>query len=192
MSAWAVLVSLTFAATIVASDIHIKVLHRDKAFDFDRVHVWAWHPDGAGGVKMALTAEDNPEQMRARIEPTIKQTVQEALAARGLTLRVDEQPQPPDVYITYYVLLSTNAAAETAQMFGATTPEWTLPPVAMPTTNLRIIERGSLVLDVSSAATRTIVWRAVAQAEIDRGRSEPERLDRIQRAIRDLIKRWPK
>jgi hypothetical protein len=190
MSSSVLLLSLTLAAAIVAGDVRIKVMHRDKAFDLKGVRTWAWHPDGAGGVKMALTANDDPEKMRARVEPTIKQTVQEALTARGVTLAA--AGQTPDVYLTYYVLLSTNMAAETAEVFGATTPEWTLPPVAMPTTNLEVIERGSLVIDVASAATRSLVWRAVAQAEIERARSEPDRLGRIQRAISDLIKRWPK
>jgi len=140
---------------------------------------------------MALTANDDPEQMRARVEPTIKQVVEEALTARGMTQTPAGQPAP-DVYVAYYVLLSTNTAAETAQFFGATTRDWELPEVAMQTTNLRIIERGSLVIDVSSAASRTLVWRGLAQAEIDRARSDADRLARIQQAIRDLIKKWPK
>jgi hypothetical protein len=36
------------------------------------------------------------------------------------------------------------------------------------------------------------VWRGLAQGEIDRARSDAERRERIQRAIRDLIKKWPK
>lgn len=190
MSSSTLLFSLALAAAVVAGDVRLKVMHRDKTFDFEGVRTWAWHPDGAGGVKMALTANDDPERMRARVEPTIKQAVHDALAARGLMPVGAEQH--PDVYITYYVLLSTNIAAETAEVFGATTSEWSLPSVALPTTNLQVIERGSLLIDVSSVATRTLVWRGVAQAEIDRARSEPDRLGRIQRAISDLIKRLPK
>jgi hypothetical protein len=175
---------------IAGAGVKLKVLHRDKNFDFGGVRTWAWHPDGAGDVKMVLTPDDDPVTMRERVEPTIKQAVEEALASRGLSMRADGQM--PELYVTYYVLLSANAHAETAEMFGATTPNWALPALAEPTTNLRFLEQGSLVLDISSTANRTVVWRGAAQAEIDRSRTEPERRARIQQAIKDLLKKLPK
>jgi hypothetical protein len=177
-------------STIVAAGVKIKVMHRDKEFNFGAVRTWAWHPDGAGDVKMVLTADDDPVKMRERVEPTIKQAVEEALTSRGLSMLTNGQT--PQLYVTYYVLLSTGANAETAQYFGATTPNWALPEVAEQTTNLRFLEQGSLVLDISSTANKTVIWRGVAQAEIDRSRSEEERRARIQQAIKDLIKKLPK
>ena len=97
-----------------------------------------------------------------------------------------------DLYVTYYVLLSAQSMAETAEMFGAATPDWALPPVAAQTTNFRVMEQGSLVLDVSAATTRAVVWRGVARAELDRSSSDPERRERLQQAVKDLLRKLPK
>src|SRR5581483_6093296 len=78
-------------SAVVAAGVKIKVVHRDKEFNFGSVRTWAWHPEGAGDVKMVLTADDDPAKMRERVEPTIKQAVEEALTSRGLSMLTNGQ-----------------------------------------------------------------------------------------------------
>src|SRR5688572_10799294 len=74
----------------------------DKKFDFAKVRSWAWNPDGAGQVKMARTPDDNPEAVRKRAEPIIKEAVAGELASRKLQLTDTN----PDLTLTYYLLLT--------------------------------------------------------------------------------------
>jgi Domain of unknown function (DUF4136) len=164
--------------------------HRDETFDFRGLRTWAWHPTGAGDVRMALTADDNPAAVKDRYGPTILQAVEQELARRQLTLAGNTEP--PDLYVNYYLLISTNMSAQTLGQFAPSVPEWGLPLFSGATQSLRVIEQGSLVLDVTSSASKTLVWRGVAQAEIHRERADAERLSRIRDAIKQVIGKFPK
>jgi hypothetical protein len=163
--------------------------HRDEAFDFRGLRTWAWHPTGAGDVRMALTPDDNPAAVRQRFEPTIKDAVRQELARRRLNPAAAEQA---DLHVIYYLLISTNMSAQTLGEFAPAVPDWGLPPFSGATTSLRVIEQGSLVLDVTSRARTSLVWRGVAQAEIHRQRTDAERQVRIRDVIRQLIDKFPK
>jgi hypothetical protein len=117
------------------------------------------------------------------------QAVEQELPRRGLTLAGDTGQ--PNLYVNYYVLISTNMSAQTLGQFAPSVPEWGLPLFSGATQSLRVIEQGSLVLDVTSSASKTLVWRAVAQTEIDRERKDAERMARIRDAIKEMIGKFP-
>ena len=52
----------------------------DKTFSFAGLSTWAWHPQGAGDVRLALTADDDPKRVAARIEPVILPATERQLA----------------------------------------------------------------------------------------------------------------
>jgi Domain of unknown function (DUF4136) len=175
----------------VALDANVKVrAQRDETFEFRGLRTWAWHPSGAGDVKMAVTPDDNPAAVQARVEPVIKDAVEKELATRRLMQA--GPPDTPHLYVNYFVLISTNMSAQTMGQFVPTVPEWGLPPFSGATQSLRVFEQGSLLIDVTAAATRTIVWRGVAQAEIHLDRTPVEREARLRAAIGDLLKKFPK
>jgi hypothetical protein len=174
------------AAVPVATTARIKVtVNYDKKFDFKPVRTWAWNPAGPGEVKMARTAEDDPETARQRAEPIIVESVDAELGKRGLTA----SPSSPDVTVTYYLLLTTNLTSQTMGQFVSATPEWGLPPFPPATQALKAMNRGSLVLDVSAA--KEIVWRGVAQADLDMGADAKKRETVLREAVRDLVRRFP-
>jgi hypothetical protein len=164
-------------------------VQRDKAFDFKTVRTWAWHPEGAGEVKVLEKTGDDPEAIRKRLEPTILQSVETYLAARGYQ-RVSEGE--PDLHVAYYLLIGAGLESQFMGQFVGGAPEWGLPPFAGATTSLKIYEQGSLVLDVKHRAQNHVVWRGIARAEIDRLRSEPERLERVREAVHGLANRLPR
>ena len=61
----------------------------------------------------------------------------------------------------------------------------------MATMSLDIIQRGSLVLDVVSTSLARVVWRGVAQTDIDQSKTDAQRNALIREAVHDLVKKLP-
>ncbi len=148
---------MTVQATLARVDVKIDF---DKAFNFKAVRTWGWNPAGAGDVKMARTKDDDPDAMKKRAEPPILDAVTTEMTRLGLK----QAPDAPDLTVTYYLLLSTSMSTQTMGQFVPGAVAWGLPLFPQATQSLKILNRGSLVLDLS--AKGTVVWRGVAQAEI--------------------------
>src|SRR4029453_571514 len=154
-------VCLTLAAhSALAIDVKIDV---DRKFDFSAVRTWAWHPDGPGDVKMARTADSDPDAARRQAEPVIMSAVTEQMGRRGYQAAAGAA----DVFVTYYLLPPPNISPPTIRQFGPATPQEGLPPFSPATQSYEVMNQGSLVLDVSGP--QKIVWRGVAQARIKLG-----------------------
>ena len=180
---WATAVAVLLAvATAMAVDVKIDF---DKTFDFKSARTWAWNPDEPGAVRMARTQDDDPDVARRSAEPVIMAAVASELERRGL------QPATatPDLTVKYFLLLSTNMSAQTVGQFLPSTTEWALPPFTRSTQSVKLMNRGSLVLDVS--ARGTIVWRGVANANIKVDADAAAREALIREAVRDLLRRFP-
>jgi hypothetical protein len=159
----------------------------DKAFDFKPVKTWAWDRAEPGSVKMARTQYDNPEAMQKKVDPWIRDEMTKAMARQGLTEATGSFA--PDVTVKYFVLLTLNVETQTVGQFLPAVAMWGLPPFAPATQSVKILNRGSLVLDFS--AKGAVVWRGVAQAEIAPDAGDKKREDRVREGIRDLVKRFP-
>jgi len=184
----AIALALTAAlAATTSAKVKVKTQH-DKTFDFARVRTYAWHPTGAGEVKLLQSSGDDPAQIQARLDPIIRSTVEAQLAQRGLTRAASGEP---DLYVYYYVLIGPNTSSQYAGQFIGSAPQWGLPPFAGATTSLKIYEQGSLVLDLSSPALKSAVWRGTAQAEVDRTLDPQKREQRLRAAITDMLKQFP-
>ncbi len=57
--------------------------------------------------------------------------------------------------------------------------------------SIRTLEQGTLVLDAYNADTGLLVWRGVAEAEVDRTQSPEKRAELVDRAVRRLIQEFP-
>jgi hypothetical protein len=53
------------------------------------------------------------------------------------------------------------------------------------------MQTGSIVLDAVSTKLDRVVWRGIAQSEIEQTNTDAERNARIREAVRDLIKKLP-
>jgi len=178
-------------ATAIALSLHVTIegvdvrVEHDKAFDFKPVRTWAWNPGGPGDVKMTRTAEDDPDAMKARAEPVILDAVPTEMTRRGL----QQAASQPDLTLTYYLLLTINTSAQTLGQFLPATAAWGLPPFAPATQSLTLMNRGSLVLDLSAGGV--VVWRGVAQANIKFEADNKKREAVLREAVRDLLRRYP-
>ena len=171
------------AHSVLAINVKIDV---DRKFDFAVVRTWAWHPDGPGEVKMARTADSDPDAARRQAEPVIMSAVTEQMGRRGYQLAAGAA----DVFVTYYLLLTLSVSAQTIGQFVPGTPEWGLPPFTPATQSYELMNQGALVLDVS--AQQKIVWRGVAEARIKLGADARRQEALIREAVQDLVRRFPK
>lgn len=178
---------LALTTAVVHAGIKVKV-EFDKAYDFSKVRTYGWHPDGAGEVKLLMREGGDPEQIRARWEPTIKDAVEKELTKRGL---VPATSGVPDLYLNYYFLSGPNSEAQTRGQFIGAIPPWGVPDFEMTTTSLKIFEQGTLILDLIDGPKRQIVWRGIGEAKVDRQRTPVEREKRIREAMAELLKKFP-
>jgi hypothetical protein len=187
-----VLVVAAMLAAPIALSAGVKVRSEyDKSFDFRGLTTWAWHPESAGDVRMAVTADDDPAAMKERFEPVILEAVQKEMGGRGLNLAA--AGGTPQLYVNYYVLISTNQSRQTMGQFLPTVPEWGIPPFSYGATqSLKVFEEGSLVLDVTSTKTRQLIWRGMAVAELQRKSAPQDRDTRLRAAIAEVVKKFPK
>ena len=159
----------------------------DKQFNFRPMRTWAWNPKGKGDVKMARTKDDSAEEARLRAEPIIVDAVNTEIGKRGLT----EGTFGADLFVTYYLLLTNTMSAQTIGQF---VPLWSIDTWAMPmgppaTQSLKMMNSGSLVLDLNTK--EQIVWRGVARAQLDIVVDEKKREAVLREAVRDLLKKYP-
>ncbi len=159
----------------------------DETFDFTGKRTYAWHPSGAGEVKV-MNQIDKPDQIRASVEPPIVQSVEDGLAKLGFT---KVTTGAPDFHVFYYVLVGSNTEAQVMGQFLPAVPGWGLPPIGLSTTSLKVVEQGTLVLDVASVERKATVWRGVAEAEIVRANTDEKRAARIREAVAEMLKQFP-
>jgi hypothetical protein len=96
-----------------------------------------------------------------------------------------------DVYLHYYVLATVKQEAQITGQFLPAVPEWGVPPFTASTMALSIYPVGTLIIDVTSTAAKKIVWRGAAARQIDLERPDDQRKKVLERAIHDLLRRFP-
>jgi hypothetical protein len=87
------------------------------------------------------------------------------------------------------LLLSTNMSAQSVGQFLPAVAMWGIPPFAPATQSLQVMNRGSLVLDLS--AKGTVVWRGLAQTNIRPDVDDKKREAMLREGVRDLLRRYP-
>ena len=182
----ALLIGLTSSATAAKVEIRVQ---RDKQFSFKGIKTWDWHPDGAGDVKMMTNTFDDPKRIHEQLDPVITAAVEKELAARGFTRSTGGGS---DLLVNYYVLVMPSSASTSVGQFLPGVNEYGLPPFPASTTYLRAFEKGSLVLDLVAPAQKSVVWRGVAQAEVNRELTPEERRARIGKIVADILKKLPR
>jgi len=177
-------VAVVLAANAVFSRAKVRVEY-DKTFDFKPMRAWAWNPQGRGDVITARTANDDREVARQRAEPIIVDAVTTEMPKCGLQPAMGE----PDLLVRYFLLLTLSTDAQTVGQFLPATADWGLPLFPPATQSLTVKNKGSLVLDLSTKDK--IVWRGVAEAQLDLAVDDKKRESVLREAVRDLLRKYP-
>lgn len=177
----------TRGGLVSAADTDITIEY-DKTFSFAGLNTWAWHPAGAGDVRLALTPDDDPKRVAARLEPVILPATERELASRKITRVAADSAQ---LLLHYYALLTLKDFAQVHGQFLPALPEWGLPPFASSTSAIGVFPVGTIVMDITVPNRQDIVWRGAARRDVNFENSDQKRREVIERAIRDLFKNFP-
>ena len=180
----AVALALALGDQVMLARVDVRV-EFDKTFDFKPVQTWGWNPAGPGEIKMARSKYDDPDAMKSKAEPWIVSAMATETASRGLRLAT----AAPDLTATYYLLLTTNMSTQEMGQFLPSTVAWGIPPFAPATQSFTVMNRGSLVLDFSAGGK--VVWRGVAQANVQTDADDKRREKLLREGVRDLLKKYP-
>jgi len=160
----------------------------DPSFDFKTLKTWAWS-ESPGDFKVWVSSQTKPEPIKQRFEPMIFRVVNDELPKRGFPRAAEGAA--PDFFVTYWALITTGMSAQTMGQFLPAVANWGIPPFVPSTQSFSVYPEGSLVLDITSAATKNVVWRGLAQSEMSLDRPDTEREKRLRDAVRDLLKKFP-
>jgi len=158
-------------------------------FNYAGLQTWAWNPGGPGDVKIWVTKDSKSEPVKRQYEPVLMKAVEDELTKIGLA---KASGAAPDFLVTYYMLVTVGSSEHYAGQFLPNVTEWGLPPFTAQTTALSVYPMGTLVLDVASPDVDHVVWRAVAQAEIDLDKTEAQRAVRIKNVVHDILAKLPR
>jgi hypothetical protein len=158
----------------------------DPAFDFMAARTWAWQAKDPGRVILARTQADDVESVQRQAEPVIMQVAGAQMSRRGFS----PASGTPDLTLTYYLLLSIGASAQTLGQFLPSVTQWGVPPFAPVSTSLELIEQGSLVIDIS--AKGAVVWRGIGEAKIKPDLDRREREALLREAAEEILQRVPR
>jgi hypothetical protein len=181
--------AIAAVAVLEAAKIKVKAAP-DPGFDFGLVSTFAWD-DEPGRVIMARTPMDDPESLRAFVDPRIRKYVEQEMIKRGKTLVTSGAP---DIQLHYYVLVTINSQSQFMGQFLPSVPYWGLPPFDAGTTALEVATKGSLVLDAmlpGKPDARLVIWRGIAQSTVEDTDKPEVRDKRLREAAAELVKRFP-
>jgi hypothetical protein len=173
-------------AVALAGGIKITV-QKAKEYQYENRRTWAWHPEESASVKV-LQAVGDPEKIKGLMDPMIRPTVEQELAKRGFTQAPSDKA---DFHVCYYLLIGPKYSSQYQGQFLPAVPEWGIPDFVQSTTALKVIEQGSLVVDVISTELKAVIWRGVAATEIDGRISQAERQERITKGVSGMLKDFP-
>jgi hypothetical protein len=188
MAVAACVVGLVLAAIGADAGDKIKItVQKAKQYRFEGRHTYAWHPEEPVSVKV-LQSMGDPEKIKAWIAPMVSPIVEQELARRGFT---KVEADKADFYVCYYLLVGPNYTSQYQGQFIGAIPAWGLPDFAMATTSLKVIDQGSLVVDVMSKELKATIWRGVAATQINGRLNDDERKVRFSKSIADMMKEFP-
>lgn len=187
--ALAVMILIGLAGVVLVAGTKIQA-QRSETFKFDTLKTWAWNPGKPGDVKVWLTAESKSEPVQRQYEPMIMRVVEEELTRRGFVKAA--AGATPDFTVTYYVLITAASNSQQMGQFLPATTQWALPPFTAQTQAFHMYPMGTLVLDVGAPDADHIVWRAVAQAEVELQKTDEKREATLRQIVKDVFAKLPK
>ncbi|SEL90455.1 protein of unknown function [Stigmatella aurantiaca] len=125
------------------------------------------------------------------VEARVRAAVDKQLQAQGY----QEVSQNPDFRIGWHGAIDQKLDVQTVDhYYGYAWDPWYSPfylTPSVPETRIREYQEGTLILDFIDAASKKLVWRGTAQAELKQSASVHKRQERLEEAVRDILKDFP-
>lgn len=181
-------VGLMTVVAVQAAGVKVKT-EFDRSANFSALRSYSWLPTPPYRTQVSPEAGDRFLSAEV-IDTPFRTTVDQALAAKGL------KPAPegtvPDCFLVYYAAFGTTINANVLGEHYAYLTGWGAPQVgATPTTALRVLEQGTVVLDMLDRDKKVAIWRATATGAVDRDQTGQQRAKRLKEAVADMFKKFP-
>ena len=169
-----------------AAGVTVKTEY-DRSAEFASLRSYRWLPTPP--YTIAPEARDHRLE-RDALDGPIKAAIDKVLAGKRFT--VVEGSSESDFHVVYYAAVGIGMNADVLGAHYTYLTGWGSPFVgATPTTSLRVIEEGTLVVDVRRRDRTTAIWRATATGAIDRSRNQEQRLRTIDEAVKKMFAPFP-
>lgn len=151
----------------------------DPAVDFGRLHSYAWLAHS--------TEQSDPSIDTDLLRVRVQRAVDAALETKGLTPAA--AGAAPDLFADYHVYTKEKVDLVTFPATWGYGPGWYW---GLGTeVQSREYTQGTLVIDFVDGATKQLLWRGAASAEITPRRTPEERAERIDEAVRQILEPFP-
>jgi hypothetical protein len=189
-SPWAAAIAaialLAGTAVLVAAKIDIEV-HRAKDANFEVIKTYTWLPSPPPTTDVAPGVMRDPKVVQQEVDPIIVGAVDAQLTKRGQRRVADGG----DVQVVYYLAHGTDMVTSTMGSYYQYATDFYVGGIyGGQTTYSRVVEQGSLVVDVID--DRRAIWRAQASAKINRENDAAKRRKVIEEAIQKMFAKYPK
>jgi len=177
------LVALVVAFALAAGGLACSTFQTtddyDPAVDFTRYRSYAWEPHS---LELSDRLIDT-DLLRVRVQRAVDSELERkgfAPAAEGTT---------PDLRVEYHVSSREKVDLVTFPSSWGYGPGWYWGIGTE--VQAREYTQGTLVLDFVDGATKQLVWRGTASAEITGSRTPDERARRVDEAVREILAPFP-
>jgi hypothetical protein len=174
---WPQVVSLILAATIAACASPKVGYDYDAGANFRAYHTYEW---------MSGTQEPTGDKRidNSLVDGRIRSAVGTRLQAKGYTTTVNGKP---DFYVAYHLGVKDMLKGASTQNYIGDRAHGTYTTIS----DIQPYKEGDLLVDIVDAASKQLVWRGYAQAEVDPGMTPEERTERISRVVDEMFTHFP-
>jgi len=181
-------VGVMAAVVVQAAGVKVKT-EFDRSANFSALRSYSWLPTPPYRTQVSPEVGDRFLSADV-IDAPFRTTVDQALAARGL--KHAPEGTMADCFLVYYAAFGTTINANVLGEHYAYLTGWGSPQVGgTPTTALRVLEQGTVVLDMLDREKKVAIWRATATGAVDRDQTEQQRAKRLKEAVADMFKKFP-
>ncbi len=161
----------------------------DKDYRYNELRSFGWS-------NLAPDITGDAEYARPEVDEAIRVDLGRAFEARGFRKAADAESA--DFLIAYRLLIENRLSERVLNDSYEVGPGWGPEGIdarqyAHKTQETFVIEysEGTMVVDVFEPESRRLLWRGSVQGELHEAEDWAERRVRLQRAIRDLLKKFP-
>lgn len=130
---------------------------------------------------------DLPDIDLTTVDQRIHDALQQTLAAKGFR----KTSSDPELLVSYALAVGVGIDEKTINEAHEGTV--TAPPTVSKNAGQAIKYRpGTLIIDIVETKTKRLLWRGAIMAEVELGISEPEKQQRCQAVVAELLKNYPK
>jgi len=173
----ALVVALLTSAALACSSMTIET-HADPQASFSEFKTYNWMP--------------NPRGVDRRVGPQVAAWIIEAVEGQ-LAVKGFEKLDEPDTDFKVGYQAAVQGTMEVSYVdsyYGYGVQSW-FRGGEQQQSAARYYDKGSIVIDIVDSRANRLVWRGVAEAEVDR-QTDPEKLqERVREAVRKILADFP-